>query len=106
MSTAILGFGMGTVFATGLVWIEERVSGPKIAALLVIAGTVGPDVFPAVVGQFLEGYPDVLIYVQFFTVVICAVLFTLAWCLAKAFRIGQYNSIDDGVNVVKNYQQF
>ena len=86
---------MGTIFATGLVWFEERVSGSRISALLIIAGTVGPDVFPAVVGQFLEDDPGVLISVQFGTIVVCIGLFFASFVIAKVFKLRSKKVIQD-----------
>ena len=43
---------MGTVFATGLAWLESLVPLDNwMGTVLVVAGTIGPDLFPVVVGQ-------------------------------------------------------
>ena len=91
---------MGTIFATGLVWFEERVSGAKISALLVIAGTVGPDVFPAVVGQFLEDDPGILITIQFATIIVCILLFIASFVIAKVFKLKAESEI------IQDYEPF
>ncbi len=76
--SSVLGFGMGTVFATGLSWLESFLQlNNWLGTLLVIAGTVGPDIFPVVVGQFLEWEPMVLMYLNCATIIVCIVLFQM-----------------------------
>lgn len=44
---------------------------------------VGPDVFPVVVGQFLEDSPMTLVYVEAVTVLVAVAIFVLTAVLAK-----------------------
>ncbi len=76
--------------------------------LCACAGTIGPDVFPVVVGQYMEDFPELLVlhiwqkihrtqkntwYVQFFSpqiylnlavIVSCILLFAAAFALSRA----------------------
>lgn len=83
-TTLIVGFGMGTVFATGLSWMEGILDiNNSIGATLAVAGSVGPDVFPVLVGQVLDAWPMLLIYLQFGTIVTCVGLFCVAYVTAR-----------------------
>ena len=75
---------MGTVFATGMAWLEQFVAlDGGAGTLLVIAGTIGPDIFPVVIGQFLEDDPMVLVHAQFGVILACVVLFVFVYLLAR-----------------------
>lgn len=84
IGTGVLGFGMGTIFATGLSWLEKYIDiNNGAGTMLVVAGTLGPDMFPVLIGQFLEKSPMVLIYTQFGVIVACIILFICAFFIAK-----------------------
>ena len=49
-----MGFGMASIYATGLLWLEQYVTiTSKIGATFTIASSLGPDVFPVILGQFI-----------------------------------------------------
>ena len=78
---------MGTVFATGLSWMEGILDiNNSIGATLAIAGSVGPDVFPVLVGQVLDKTPMLLVYLQFGTILACVGLFILAYITAANIK--------------------
>ena len=68
-----MGFGMASVFATGFLWLENHTPvTSRIGALLSIFASLGPDVFPVVVGQFIDREPMVMVYVTLAAVAVCA----------------------------------
>ena len=54
-----------------------------LGVVLVVAGTVGPDVFPVIVGQFMEEFPMLLVYMAAAVVGVCVALFALAYFVAQ-----------------------
>eukprot|EP00094_Tigriopus_californicus_P009410 TCALIF_09073-PA protein Name:"Similar to Naglt1 Sodium-dependent glucose transporter 1 (Rattus norvegicus)" AED:0.14 eAED:0.14 QI:47/0.33/0.25/0.75/0.33/0.5/4/0/416 len=87
LGTGVLGFGMGTIFATGLSWLEKYINiNNGAGTILVVAGTLGPDMFPVLLGQFLEKSPMVLIYTQFGVIVACIILFIGSYCITKRLK--------------------
>jgi hypothetical protein len=51
---AILGAGMAPIYATGILWVEERIKiTNKIGATFTICAMAGPNILPAVVGNFI-----------------------------------------------------
>ena len=86
-ATLLTGLGMGTVFATGLAWLEQFVALDNGAGTaLVVAGSVGPDVFPVLVGQVLEARPVFLLDLQLGTVLACVGLFVAAYVGARGLE--------------------
>ena len=86
-TTLTVGFGMGTVFATGISWMEGVLDiNNCIGAALAVAGSVGPDVFPVLVGQVLDTTPMLLIYLQFGTILTCVGLFIVAYVTARGIH--------------------
>ena len=79
VGAAVLGLGMASIYATGLLWFEQYiVITSHIGALFVIAGSLGPDIYPIATGQVISDYPMALMYLNLATVVACVLVFALA----------------------------
>ena len=82
-----MGVGMASVYATGMLWLENRTPvTSRIGALLSIFASLGPDVFPVVVGQFIDREPMVMVYVTLAAVAVCAMLFAAASALGMRLQ--------------------
>ena len=91
-----MGFGMASVFATGFLWLENHTPvTSRIGALLSIFASLGPDVFPIIVGQFIERQPMVMMYVTLAAVIVCAALFSVAAVLGAKIN-GRKEKEGDG----------
>lgn len=65
VGSALVGLGTASLFATGLLWIEEYlVISNRIGAAFSIAASLGCDVFPLIMGQFIDTRPMFLMYMQ------------------------------------------
>ena len=74
-----MGFGMAAIYATGLLWSENYiVVTDKIGLAFTLSGMVGPELFPVIVGSFIEGRPMFLMYTIFISILCCTLLFILA----------------------------
>ena len=84
--TAILGVGAASIYATGYLWLEQRmkVTG-RIAAAIQVSAGLGPDFVPIVAGQLVEAWPMAFMYVNAFAVFSGLVLFGIAMILARGF---------------------
>ncbi len=61
----VLGFGSGSMFGNVLLWLEEHfVVTSRVTSLLAMAAGVGVNLAPLVVGQVIDIYPMILIYLQ------------------------------------------
>lgn len=81
--TALLGFGMASIYATGLLWLEKRmVITNKIGAAMAISSSLGAKIFPVLVGQTVEKYPMSFMYIILGTSTGCTMLFILNSLLA------------------------
>jgi len=77
--TALMGIGMASIFATGFLWMEQRIAiTSKISACLVISSGLGAKVFPLLVGQLVEEWPMMLHYLSISIVAGCCLMFGLA----------------------------
>ena len=84
IGVGILGFGMASIYATGFVWLEQYIFVTnKIGAAFGITEALGPNVFPTVLGQFIEQTPMVLMYENVGSIAICSVLFTASVLLSR-----------------------
>ena len=83
--TGVAGFGMASIYATGFVWLEQYIIVTnKLAAAFGIAASLGPDVFPTLIGQFVTDYPMSLMYTNLAGVLVCSGLYFGAVLISKA----------------------
>ena len=65
-----------------MLWMEQYVIvSNKIGSALIFAASLGADVFPIILGQFIDKVPMLLMYLQVGVVIGCISCFTLASCL-------------------------
>ena len=56
--SALTGIGMASTFAAGLLWLEQfRAVSSRLAAIFSVAGSIGADIFPLIIGQFITAWP-------------------------------------------------
>ncbi|CAG7723551.1 unnamed protein product [Allacma fusca] len=77
VGAVLLGLGYSTVFACVYDHIEKHLQVTNlIGALLLIVGGLVPVVYPLIVGDSVERKPLVLMYVIFFSLSMCTVIFS------------------------------
>jgi len=82
--TALMGFGMASIFATGLLWLEKRVEiTNRIGSAMSISASLGAKVFPVIVGNIVEAHPMSLMYFIFATSTGCTLLFVLNTLISR-----------------------
>eukprot|EP00094_Tigriopus_californicus_P012016 TCALIF_11610-PA protein Name:"Similar to naglt1 Sodium-dependent glucose transporter 1 (Danio rerio)" AED:0.75 eAED:0.77 QI:0/0.66/0.5/1/1/1/4/0/399 len=93
IGTGILGVGMASVYATGILWLEGYVliTG-RLGCLFPIAASIGPDTYPILVGHFIEDWPMLLMHLMLATMVGCILLFMLAACIGR--RVQSENQLE------------
>ncbi len=75
-----MGLGMASVYATGLLWLEGFTPVTSaMAATFTVAASLGPDLFPLLVGQFMETQPMFMMYCSFGVIVACVLIFAGAY---------------------------
>lgn len=86
--SAMMGFGLASIFATGLLWLESRVKiTNQIGAAMTVAATIGASLFPILEGQFLEMYPMTLMYVTCGTVIFSSLMFVFALFIGRKVEL-------------------
>ena len=84
IASGLLGAGMASIFASGILWSEEYlIITNKIGAAFTVVGTIGYNVFPILVGQFIEEHPDFFVYLTVALIGICTVIFVLSMLVGK-----------------------
>ena len=79
IGTAVLGVGMASIFATGFLWAEQKITvSSKVSAVLIISSSLGAKLFPVMVGNLVERWPMVLHYLCLAIVCGCVLIFSLA----------------------------
>ena len=85
--TAVVGLGMASVYATGLLWVEQYTPVTRfMGALFTLASSTGPDVLPILVGQFITREPMFMVYLSLGAVSACMVVFAAAHRFAIRVR--------------------
>jgi len=84
VGSAVMGAGMASVYATGLLWMEKHVKmNSRILTTMVIAGALGVKVFPLLVGQTIEKHPASFLYLNLAITIGCSLLYLLSSLIAK-----------------------
>ena len=74
-----MGLGMAAIYATGLLWSEKYiVVTNKIGSAFALFAMAGPDIFPIIVGSYIEDSPMFLMYTTLATILGCTIIFALA----------------------------
>ena len=85
--TAFMGIGMAPIYASSMLWMDQFMTVTnKVGGLMTVAAAVGANAFPLILGQFLESYPMLLMYMQVGLVYFCVVLFFMATWVGKRRR--------------------
>ena len=78
LGTAVLGLGMASIFLTGFLWAEQKISVTgKVSAALIISSSLGAKLFPVMVGNLVEEWPMMLHYLCLAIVCGCILIFSL-----------------------------
>ena len=85
IGTSLMGIGMASIFATGFLWVEKRMTVTnKISSVFIIASSAGADVFPVLVGQLVETSPMVFIHLTTGIVGGCVLMFAVISLIANS----------------------
>ena len=85
---AVMGLGMAAIYATGLLWSEDYVVvTDKIGLAFTISGMLGPQLFPIIVGNFIEHNPMLLMNMVLAIVLCCTLIFALAALVGRSILI-------------------
>ena len=85
--SGLLGLGMASIFATGLLWLESYVKiTNRIGAAMSTANLLGNQVFPIIGGQLIEQYPMTVMYLISIATLLCALIFVLAIFIGKKIK--------------------
>ena len=86
LGTAVLGVGMASIFATGFLWAEQKISVTGlVSAWLIISSSLGAKLFPVIVGNLVERWPMMLHYLCVAIVCGCVLIFSLATFLTARY---------------------
>ena len=82
--TALMGVGMASIFATGFLWVEQRMTVTnKVSSVFILASSAGTNIFPVFVGQLVENWPMAFIYLTVGIVGACVLMFIVITLVAE-----------------------
>ena len=68
-------------------WIEQHITVTgRIVSAMIISGSVGADLFPIILGQFMAKFPMILMYLQVSVVLMCILLFSIAYKVTRILK--------------------
>ena len=80
-----MGLGMAAIYATGLLWSEKYVEvTDKIGLAFTVSGMLGPQLFPIIVGNYIEDNPMLLMNMVLAIVLCCTLIFALAALVGRS----------------------
>ena len=82
--TAFMGTSMAPIYASSMLWMDQfmKVTN-KLGGLMTVSAGIGMDSFPLFLGQFVAGFPMLLMYMQVGIIYLCILLFTTASCIGQ-----------------------
>ena len=87
VSSGLMGAGMASVYACGILWIEQHITVTnRIMSSMIISGSIGADLFPIILGQFMASFPMILMYLQAAVVFMCILLFSSAYVITRMMK--------------------
>ena len=94
VSSGLMGAGMASVYACGILWIEQHITVTnRIMSSMIISGSIGADLFPIILGQFMATFPMILMYLQVAVVFLCILLFSTSYLITRIIKKNE--SVDD-----------
>ena len=92
VSSGLMGAGMASVYACGILWIEQHITVTnKIMSSMIISGSIGADLFPIILGQFMATFPMILMYLQVAVVFMCILLFSTSYLITRLIKKNESN---------------
>lgn len=80
-----MGLGMASIYATGLLWSENYVEvTDKIGLAFTVSGMLGPQLFPIILGNYIEDNPMLLMNMVLAIVLCCTLVFILAALVGRS----------------------
>jgi hypothetical protein len=87
LGVAVFGAGIGNILVTGFLWLEgQTVITSKMRSLLIIASKLGARVVTTVIGQFIMGWPMLLMYMVPVMLILSLLLFLVASFLLQRIK--------------------
>ena len=87
LGTALVGLGVSAIFPCLLGYLENLFPvGSKITSLFTAGSCVGELVLPAIVGLYIEQYPNIFLYITALYSLLSAVFFVLLVLIVKHAR--------------------
>ncbi|CAL1291799.1 unnamed protein product [Larinioides sclopetarius] len=87
LATALLGFGVASLFASVITWVERYITvSNKILGLFASGAAFGEMAIPYIIGYFLEKVPEVLSYVVTASCVLSILLTVILYLILRKKR--------------------
>lgn len=85
--SAVMGTGMASIWACGILWLKQHINVTnRIGSLIIVAGSLGGNSFLIMMGQFISGFPMLLMYIEMCLVFLCIFIFIGGYFVAKRIK--------------------
>lgn len=85
--SAFVGIGCAPLFGNFVMFLERYIEvNGKINALIIVCGSIGGSVFPAIVGQIVSNSAMFLMYIELGLSALLVTLFTISFWIGKRIR--------------------
>lgn len=85
--SAVMGTGMASIWACGILWLKQHINVTnRIGSLIIVAGSLGGNSFLIMMGQFISGFPMLLMYIEICLVFLCILIFIGGYFVAKRIK--------------------
>ena len=103
LASALLGSGMASIYASGVLWCEQfMVITNKIGAAFTVASASGADVYPILIGQYIETTPMILMYFTVSLIGLCTLTFFASIATGRHIKKSQEEPKLDNIAMSPN----
>lgn len=94
IGSVMIGVGMSTVYPSLYAYIEKYlVITESVSGVITIAGSCMSAIYPLIVGNSIETNPEILMYVNYVSIFVCSVAFTLLFSMTYVRTRAGYTRI-------------
>ena len=85
--SGVMGTGMASIWACGILWLKQHINVTnRIGSFIIVAGSLGGNSFLIMMGQFISGFPMLLMYIEICLVFLCISLFSCGYFVGKKIK--------------------
>lgn len=94
VGSIMIGVGMSTVYPSLYAFVEKYLFVTEsVAGIITVAGGFVSSIYPVIVGNSVESNPEILTYVNFVSIIVCSVAFSILFWVTHMNSSGRYKKL-------------